>query len=151
MSNYHSGYQPKPVAGGMTTPPSGYPDGNPKTAMGAKKPDLSVVPPPALLHLATAMMNGAEKYGAFNWREKDVSTRTYVAAAQRHLLAFLDGEDYSQDTAATGAPVHHLAHVMACCAIVLDAAAVGALIDNRPSRGVTGDMIERYNETKTLH
>lgn len=126
------------------------PDLNPKTALGAQKPDVSVVPPIALLHVATAMMNGAEKYGPYNWREKDVSARVYVAAAMRHLLSYLDGEDFSADTIKTGAPVHHLAHVMACCAIVLDAEAVGALNDNRPARGVAGRAIENYVSSKTL-
>lgn len=127
----------------------GYPDNNPKTAMGAKKPDLSVVPPSALLHLATAMMNGAEKYGPFNWRDQPVSARTYVAAAMRHLLAYLDGEDFSADTVETGVPVHHLAHVMACCGIILDATAVGTIADNRPNvHGPAGQMIEMYNKLK---
>lgn len=123
-----------------------YPDGNPKTAMGAKKPDPSVVPPAGRLHLATAMMNGAEKYGPFNWRDQPISSRPYIAAAMRHLEAYLDGEDFSQDTVAAGKPVHHLAHVMACCAILLDATEVGCLNDNRPAvKGKAGDMIERFN------
>lgn len=124
-----------------------YPDGNPKTLMGAKKPDLSVVPPSSLLHLATAMMNGAEKYGAYNWRDAPVSSRTYVAAAMRHLLAYLDGEEVSADTGT----VHHLAHVMACCAIVLDAKGLGTLLDNRPAVvGPAGEMIETFNSTGTF-
>lgn len=126
----------------------GYPDGNPKTAMGMKKPDISVVPPAGILHLATAMMNGANKYGPFNWRDHPISSRPYIAAAQRHLLSFLDGEDFSQDTVEAGSPVHHLAHVMACCAIVLDAYEIGSLNDNRPTvKGPSGDMIERFNKS----
>lgn len=125
-----------------------YPDGNPKTAMGAKKPDISVVPPAGILHLATAMMNGADKYGPFNWRDHPISARPYIAAAQRHLLSYLDGEDFSQDTVEKGAPVHHLAHVMACCAIVLDAYELGTINDNRPKvKGPSGDMIEHFNKS----
>lgn len=132
-------------------PASPYPDGNPKTAMGAKKPDLSVVPPVAFLHLATAMMNGAGKYGPFNWRDTPISVRPYIAAAMRHLLSYLDGEDYSADTEEDGSPVHHLAHAMACCAIVLDASSIGTIADNRPPvRGRTGELIERYSESRRL-
>jgi hypothetical protein len=128
-----------------------YPDNNPKTLLGAKKPDLSVVPASSLLHLALAMTNGSEKYGAYNYRDKPVSSRTYVAAAMRHLLAYLDGEDFSADTVATGRPVHHLGHVMACCAILLDTTEVGTLIDNRPAvKGRAGAMIEQYNLTQTF-
>lgn len=127
-------------------PEGGYPDGNPKTAAGAKKPDLTVIPPTSLLHLATAMMNGEAKYGLYNWRESPISSRPYIAAALRHLLAYLDGEDFSQDTVEAGKPVHHLAHVMATCAIVLDAMEVGVLNDNRGAPGKAGDMVEHYNK-----
>lgn len=132
-------------------PTPGYPDGNPKTAAGMKKPDLSVVPPVALLHLATAMMSGAEKYGPFNWRDQPISYRPYLAAAMRHLLSCLDGEDFSADTVEAGLPVHHLAHVMACCAIALDAIHLDKINDNRPTvAGPTGEAIERYNTDKRL-
>lgn len=131
--------------------PGKYPDGNPKTAMGMKKPDLSVVPASALLHLATAMMNGSVKYGPYNYRDQPVSARTYVAAAMRHLLSYLDGEDWSSDTEEAGAAVHHLAHVMACCAILLDCTEVGTLNDNRPSvAGKAGQMVDRFNNLGTL-
>lgn len=128
-----------------------YPDGNPKTLMGAQKPDLSVVPPIALLHLATAMMNGAKKYGPFNWREKSISARPYLAALMRHAASCLDGEDYSADTVEAELPVHHLGHVMACCAIYLDAESLGMLNDDRPKlKGQTGAAIERYVKDKKL-
>lgn len=139
----------KPLPSGAGT--TAYPDGNPKTAAGAKKPDLTVIPPTALLHLATAMMNGEAKYGLYNWRDIPVSSRPYIAAAMRHLLAYLDGEEFSADTVETGRPVHHLAHVMATCAIVLDAMEVGALNDNRGTPGCSGDMIERYNSNGTFN
>lgn len=138
-------------------------DGNPKTAMGAAKPDLSVIPPISLLHLALAMMNGDVKYGAFNYREKEVSSRVYVAAAMRHLLSYLDGEDFSADTVYGAfmfeedpvrnpqiAKTHHLGHVMACCAIVLDAEACGMLLDNRPGKGTAGAAIEQFIATRTF-
>lgn len=124
---------------------------NPKELVGSKKPDLSVVPPSSLLHLSTAMMNGAEKYGPFNWRDQPISARPYIAAAMRHLLSFLDGEDFSSDTAAAGAPVHHLAHTMACCAILLDAIETEKLIDNRPEvKGRAGVMVETYNASRSF-
>ena len=123
-----------------------YPDGNPKTLIGAKKPDLSLVPPPALIHLATAMQNGADKYGPYNWREKRISTRVYIAACMRHLLQFLDGEDFDPIS-----HVHHLGHAMACLAIVLDADEIGMLNDNRPSfSGAAGIMIRQFEENGNL-
>lgn len=115
--------------------PSRYPDGNPKTAMGALKVPLHLVPPSATHHLALAFKDGAAKYGPYNWRDKGVSASVYIAAAMRHMDAFRDGEDLSRD-----AQVHHLGHVMACCAIVLDAMSVGMLNDDRPTKGAAADL-----------
>ena len=117
------------------------PDDNPKTAVGAKKPAMSAVPPVALLHIGQAMADGARKYGAFNYREKTVSATTYYNAVMRHLLAWLDGENEAEDSG-----VHHLAHVMACCAILIDAESVGRLNDDRPKvTGAAGLWIKEHS------
>ena len=116
-----------------------YPDGNPKTAVGAMKLPLDLVPPVAVQHLAAAFKDGATKYGPFNWRDQQVSSTVYYAAALRHLFAWFDGQDNAEDSG-----VHHLAHVMACCAIVLDAQSVGMLNDNRPTAGKAADMQKEF-------
>lgn len=116
-----------------------YLDGNPKTAAGAAKVPLHLVPPSATYHLAEAFADGARKYGPFNWRDKGVSASVYIAAMMRHVDAYRDGEDVSRD-----ALVHHLGHVMACCAIILDAASVGKLNDDRPTPGAAADLQARF-------
>lgn len=103
---------------------------NPKTAFGAQKVDLSLIPPAAEYHMARALENGRDKYGPFNWRLNDVPVMTYIAAIKRHLSAFVDGEDLSTD-----ALVHHMGHIMASAAIVADAFEGGQLIDDRPPPG----------------
>ena len=114
-----------------------YPDSNPKTVFGARKPPLHHIPPIALIQLGLAMENGADKYGLFNWREHKVSASVYYDAIMRHLLSFWDGEsvDGDHETDDDGNPlgscIHHLAHVMACCAILLDALHTGQLNDDR--------------------
>lgn len=112
-----------------------YPDDNPKTLVGAAKVPLHLVPPSATHYLAMAFKDGARKYGPYNWRDKKVSASVYVAAAKRHIDAWWDGENLSPD-----ALVEHLAHVMACCAIILDAKSVGMLNDDRPTRGASGEL-----------
>ena len=107
-----------------------YPDDNPKTAVGATKVPLHLVPPVAAHYMALAFKDGAAKYGPYNWREHKVSASVYYGAMKRHQDAWWDGEDVSHD-----ALVHHLGHVMACCAILLDAMAVGKLNDDRPPPG----------------
>ena len=114
---------------------------NPKTLAGSKKPPLHLIPPTALIQLSRAMELGANKYGPFNWRDKAVPVLTYLAAAQRHILSYLDGEETDPES---GAP--HLAHAMACMAIVLDAKEVEMLIDDRPRLGRTGQLIQELTK-----
>ena len=104
-----------------------YPDDNPKTALGEAKPKMSHTPTESIRLLGQVHSMGAAKYGAFNWREKTVSSTVYYDAAMRHLMAYFDGQDIDDES---GLP--HLAHVMACCSILLDASNGNTLNDNRP-------------------
>ena len=117
----------------------GYPDNNPKTSHGAKKIPLDLVPPSARHYLAQAFKDGADKYGPYNWRDKAISSSVYYAAANRHLDAWWDGEDFAKDSG-----VHHLAHAMACIALVLESMRCGQLNDNRPPKGPAATMQQEY-------
>ncbi len=121
-------------------------DPNPKTLIGAAKVNPSLVPAAGILHTAAAMMDGAQKYGAYNWREKAVPMMTYIAAAQRHLMQLLDGENYDPLS-----QVHHAGHASACMMIILDAMECGALIDDRPKKASAGDMIRRFDKDTKLN
>ena len=115
---------------------------NPKTRAGAAKPALiSVIPTASLLHLGEVMKLGATKYGPFNWRETPVPAETYMDAAMRHLLSWQDGEDTDPESG-----MSHLAHVMACMAIIIDAKENGMLDDNRPKAGRVGKMISNFQD-----
>lgn len=70
--------------------------------------------------------SGADKYGERNWRKSEILASTYEGAILRHFLAWASGEDLDPES---GLP--HLSHVRACCAIVLDSAKCGTLIDDR--------------------
>lgn len=118
-----------------------YPDNNPKTIYGVQKPAIHLIPPPALLHMAAAFAEGARKYGAYNWREKKVSTSIYTGASLRHLMSFMDGEDIDPESGKK-----HLGHVLACIGIILDAEAVGNLNDDRPLPAPTGQLIRSMTE-----
>lgn len=119
-----------------------YVDNNPKTVMGTAKPSFFSIPPQALIYLGQAMKNGKDKYGLKNWREKKVTYSVYHDAMMRHLLACQDGEDNARDSL-----VHHLGHIMAGCAIVLDAMENGSLVDDRGIPGNFSDMVERLTST----
>ncbi len=109
--------------------PPAYPDGNPKSAQGAKKHPLSYMPTAAIVAANEAFADGRAKYGAANWREKGVSNMVYIEAAMRHLALYADGgEEVAADSGAK-----HLGHAIACLAIILDADSCGVLQDHRPA------------------
>lgn len=107
-----------------------YPDNNPKTVFGLKKAPLHLVPPAAIRGMAEAFANGAAKYGAFNWREKMISSTVYYAAAMRHFTDWYDRIDVND--AAPDSGVHHIKHTMACLAMLLDVMDSPLLNDDRP-------------------
>jgi hypothetical protein len=101
-------------------------DSNLKTLAALNKPRLSDVPPVALFALGAAMSNGKDKYGRFNWRETGTTSSVFYDAMQRHLAQWYSGEDFAEDS-----KVHHLAHIMASCAILMDSEYQNGLTDDR--------------------
>lgn len=116
--------------------PSAYPDGNPKSLQGAKKYDLMYLPLTAEIEVNRALEDGAKKYGKANWRLTGVSATVYLNAAARHIKQYNEGQERASDSG-----VHNLGHAMACLAIILDAAANGKLIDDRPEACVDTDAL----------
>lgn len=103
-----------------------YKDGNPKTALGIKKPGDWCTPTIPYLEYSIVHMQGAFKYGAFNWRDDPVSISTYIEAAKRHMDLYKAGQRNASDTG-----LHHLAHAMTCLSIIIDAEYHNTLIDDR--------------------
>jgi hypothetical protein len=125
---------------------------NPKDVIGSGKLPLELVPDTAPIYMATSFLEGALKYGRFNWRIAGVRASIYVAAARRHLDKWWNGEDVDKcidpETGEdTGTGVHHLASVMACCAIILDAELVDKLTDDRPPRADVAKLIASLDAT----
>lgn len=118
-------------------------DTNLKTAAAQGKPKLSDVPPVALFALGAAMSDGATKYGRFNWRDTGSTASIFYDAMMRHLVEWYNGEDYAHDS-----KVHHLAHLMASCAILLDSSTHGILNDDRrPSDAKVSRSPELWKDT----
>ncbi|UIF90883.1 dATP/dGTP diphosphohydrolase domain-containing protein [Cupriavidus sp. UYPR2.512] len=114
-------------AGFTVAEPGATKDTNPKDAIGDKKVPLWLLSPIAKAHWALAQFAGMCKYQAWNWRAAGVRNSVYLSAMQRHLDAYMSGEETD--------PVdgtHHLGNIMACAAILLDAKAAGKLTDDRP-------------------
>lgn len=115
------------------------PKANPKQVHSDKKVPLHLVPGAASAYIAMGLKEGARKYGAFNWRESDIESMTYVGAALRHIAAFVDGETIDPES---GNP--HLAHAMASLAILVDAMELGSVSDNRPKSGPAAKTLEGF-------
>jgi hypothetical protein len=112
-------------------------DTNPKDLVGQTKAQMWLIPPASLIAEAEALMDGAVKYQPYNWREKGVRASVYISAIDRHRMAYLDGEDFAEDSL-----VHHLGHIKACCGILLDAIAQGNLVDDRPVKGKASSLLK---------
>ena len=111
---------------------------NPKALVGRAKVRQHFVPPIARLVEGIVMELGAKKYGPFNWRKDPIRATDYIDAIRRHLDAWEDGQDLDEESA-----VSHLGHIRACCAILLDAEAIGNLIDDREKGFVIADLLHR--------
>ena len=80
----------------------------------AGKDPIALLDSFALTQLAKVLGYGEFKYEAHNWRKGMAWSRVY-SAAQRHLLAWNDGEDIDPES---GLP--HLAHAFCCIMFLLN-------------------------------
>lgn len=123
---------------------------NPKDAIGSGKLPIHLWPTTATAMGSLGLLDGMLKYGRSNWRASGVRASIYFDAANRHLNAWFEGEDYDPDS---GLP--HLAHALACLAIVVDAQAAGKLNDDRMHpggyRSLLTDLTGHVSRLKDLH
>lgn len=103
---------------------------NPKDLIGSNKIPLHLFPETASIYGALALLDGALKYGRCNWREAGVRASIYIDACKRHMAKWFEGEDIDVDS---GLP--HLAHALACIAILIDATVSDKLVDDRMYKG----------------
>lgn len=116
-------------------------DTNPKDAIGQGKVPLHLIPSTAKAHMAMAFLEGALKYGKYNWRVSGVRSSIYLDALQRHVDKWANGEEVDPTT-----KVHHLASAMACLAILIDAQEIGKLVDDRPPRADVSALLDGLAE-----
>lgn len=131
---------------------------NPKDVLGSLKLPLSLVPQTAIAQCSLALLDGALKYGRWNWRKTPIRVSVYLDACRRHLAKFEAGVETDPDS---GLP--HLAHAMATIVILMDAIACGRFIDDRPPDSVdlealfveltpeVSRLIEKHKEKHPYH
>lgn len=91
----------------------------------SEKPDMSLLSNIALTEIAKVMTFGKNKYSAHNWRKGFVWSRV-LAAAARHLFAFIGGEDKDPETG-----LSHLAHCGCCIMFLLEFEKTKPSLDDR--------------------
>lgn len=123
---------------------------NPKHAIGSDKLPLHLWPETATALGCLGMLDGALKYGRSNFRACGVKSSTYYDACRRHLNKWFEGEEIDPDSG-----LDHLAHALACIAIVVDARAAGKLNDDRMVKGGYADYVNELTphvkRLKELH
>lgn len=88
------------------------------------------------------LAHGAEKYSPYNWRKDGIRAMTYVSAIQRHIAAYIDGEDNDPES-----KLSHIAHIRACTGIMLDADSIGNMEDDRPQKGQASELLRHFTKT----
>lgn len=126
--------------GGMGKKPS-----NPKDVVGIKKVPRSVLPLPVLWELGLAMLEGALKYGRHNYRAVGVRASVYYDAANRHLDAWWEGEDFDPDS-----QLSHVCKAIASLVVLRDGMIRGNWVDDRPPRSQPGIMGQLNNHVELL-
>lgn len=102
---------------------------NPKQEMGDKKIQLQLVPASVKIAIANGLVEGARKYDPWNWRNEPIQLMTYIGSMERHVAAWVEGEEIDPD----GDGKLHLDGAIASLAIIIDSISCGSAIDDRPS------------------
>ena len=100
---------------------------NPKAVAGRKKLRFQFLPIDVLEEVAGGMAEGADKYGAYNWRDTEIQMSDYYDSTMRHVTAWFKGEDIDPDS-----NIHHLSKAIAGLVVVRDAIMTDSCIDDRP-------------------
>jgi hypothetical protein len=107
---------------------------NPKDAIGSTKLPVGLWPAAATLYGSLGLYEGKLKYGRANYRATNVQMMIYIEALLRHTLALVESIDTDPESG-----LHQLCHMLACCAILVDAKEQGSLVDDRPFYTLSAD------------
>lgn len=136
-------------------------DTNPKDFAAAKKLMFSVIPWTVIWELGVALVEGALKYGRYNWRDRGCRASIYFDATLRHLGAWWEGEDYDPDVIdkdGNSLKLSHITKAIASLTVLRDSMLAENWIDDRPKRSagsgslqrlseITAKLIDRYRQT----
>lgn len=84
------------------------------TKFDGEKPRADLLSVYSIDQLIAVLTFGAQKYDDHNWR-KGIKTSRLLAAALRHIFAYMGGEDKDKETG-----LSHIAHAMCCCMFIIE-------------------------------
>jgi hypothetical protein len=90
-----------------------------------------------MAEVGLAMMEGARKYGKYNWRRAGVRASVYIDAAMRHLTQWQEGENIDPDSG-----INHITKAIASLTVLRDSMMHGNFTDDRPEPSEEGWMNE---------
>ena len=133
---------------------------NPKDLLGVRKAPASCISQLVLAEAGVAMLEGAAKYGRFNYRAVGVLSSVYFDAARRHILAWWEGQDIDPDSG-----IHHLTKAITSLAVLRDAQIMHMETDDRPPAlppeeliaflanldKISGEILDRHKDKNPHH
>ena len=128
---------------------------NPKDICGVLKAPMSTVSAAVIAEVGVAMLEGAAKYGRFNYRAVGVRASIYYDATMRHLMAWWEGEDIDPDSG-----MSHVTKALCTLAVLRDAQMQSMLTDDRPPRSApfypamndaAGVILDKHADKKPRH
>lgn len=130
---------------------------NPKDMVGTRKAGTSCIPQAVIAELGVALLEGACKYGRYNWRVAGVRASVYIDALQRHIFDqwWDEGEDIDMDS-----QLSHLTKGIATLVVLRDAMIQGMLVDDRPPKSKpfiknlnqsAAEMVDRHADKNPRH
>jgi hypothetical protein len=122
---------------------------NPKDVIGSGKVPFHLWPETASALGALALEWGMLKYGRGNFRAVGVRASIYYDALRRHVNAWFEGQDNDPES---GLP--HLAHALACLAVIIESQSEGKFNDDRNYPGGYLELMDAItpdvNRLKTI-
>jgi hypothetical protein len=110
---------------------------NPKDAVSIAKVPTWVIPFRVLRGVGLAVLEGARKYGAYNWRVAGVRASVYYDAAMGHLGDWWEGQDIDADSG-----LSHIDKAIASLVVLRDGMYEGNWTDDRPPKA-RGEYVGR--------
>lgn len=105
-------------------------DTNPKDGVGTRKwRQYATVPACVLWEVGVGMLEGALKYGRYNYRIAGVRASVYTDAAKGHIDQWTEGEDLDPDSR-----LSHITKAICSLVVLRDAMINNKLVDDRPPK-----------------